>query len=315
MAIVDIGADANALFDQLSQDFTVPLPVIDVDGPEFDFPFDENSQMYKEVPKLTTCDLTTGEVGGDGVFDALMKSVAVHLKEEFEANRISGGDYTKAYIASTQAALGSAVQFLLQRDQAYWQAQQAQIAAITARVQMQTAKAQLIQTLFGAMREKAGYALTKMQTLGASLETQIADYNLTKMMPLQEEILTKESAGRTLQNEGLTLDNSIKDFNLVNILVQQHRLLVEQTETARAQTLNERTDGNPVTGMLGKQKELYTQQISSYQRRSEMDAAKLWADAWSVQKTIDEGLVAPTNFTNTNVDSVLSKIRANNGLA
>lgn len=315
MAILDVGAEANALFNQLSEDFTGTLPVIDINGPEFDFPFDADSQMYKEVPKLTICDLTEREVDGNGVFDSLMTSVSAHLKQEYENNRITGAEYTKAYIASMEAAMASGVQFLLQRDQAYWQAQTAQLAAITARVQMQTAKAQLVQTMFSALREKAGYALTKMQTLGASLETKTADYNLTTMLPVQKEILDKESAGRTLANEGLDLDNQTKDFNLVNILVQQHALLKEQTEAARAQTMDIRTDANPVMGSIGKQKELYSQQITSYQRRAEMDAAKLFTDAWTVQKTVDEGLVPPTNFTNTNVDAVLSKIRTNNGLS
>lgn len=315
MAIVDIGAEANALHAQLAEDFVLPLPDIDLSGPEFDFPFDATSPLYQAIPRLTTCDLTSGEPDGTGVFDSLMSSISAHLKVEFEQNRISGGDYTKAYIAAMETALGNATQFLLQRDQAYWQAQQAQLAAITARVQLQTAKAQMVQTMYGAMREKAGYTLTKMQTLVSSLEAKAADFNLSNMLPVQKEILDKQSAAATLQNEGLTLDNSTKDFQLTNILPQQNMLLVEQTETARAQTLDHRTDGALIVGSVGKQKDLLSQQITSYQRKSEMDAAKLFSDAWTVQKTVDEGLVPPTNFTNANVDAVLSKVRVNNGLA
>ena len=79
MAVLDPGADANALFNQLTQDFNIPFPEIDLDGPEYNFPFDQNSTLYEAIPKLTTCDLTSGVVGGSGVFYALMKSVALHL--------------------------------------------------------------------------------------------------------------------------------------------------------------------------------------------------------------------------------------------
>lgn len=316
MAVIDPGADANALYGQLTEDYELEIPEFDLNGPEFTLPFDSNSEMYKEIPKVTNCDLTEGEdsVAGKGTFDVLMQAVTAHLKLEFEAGRITGAEYTKSYIAAVSAAMGNGTQFLLQRDAAYWQAQTAQIAAITARVQMQIAKAQLIQTIYGAMREKAAYALTKMQTSVASAEYQVASYNNQYLQPMQLELLTKQSAGATLQNEGYDLDNQTKDYNLTFVVPQQMKLVAEQTEAARAQTLDIRTDGALVTGSVGKQKDLYAQQIVSYQRKSEMDAAKLWSDAWTVQKTIDEGLVPPTNFTNTNVDQVLSQIRSKNGL-
>jgi len=149
----------------------------------------------------------------------------------------------------------------------------------------------------------------------ASIEYRTAEYNHSMMQPLQKEILEKQSSSATLQIEGLDLDNQTKDFTLINILPTQRNLLSEQMEAARAQTLDVRSDGiTPVVGSVGKQKDLYAQQITSYQRKSELDAARLWSDAWTVQKTIDEGLVAPTNFTNVNVDSVLAKIRTSNGL-
>lgn len=314
MAVTDPGADANALFNQLTQDYNLPFPNIDLEGPEYNFPFDETSDLYKAIPKLTTCDLTTGKVGGSGVFDALMESVAVHLKAEFDAGRITGAEYTKSYIAAVESAMGNGTQFLLQRDQAYWQAQTAQLGAITARVQLQTAKAQMLQTMYGALREKAGYALAKMQAMVAAMEYATSEYNHTMLQPLQKDILGHQVATAALQTEGQDLDNQTKDFTLTNILPAQALLVTEQMESARAQTLDLRSDTNPVTGSIGKQKDLYAQQILSYQRKSELDAAKLWSDAWTVQKTIDEGLVAPSNFTNVNVDSVLAKVRVNNGL-
>lgn len=314
MAVLDVGADANALFEQLTEDFTFPIPEVDLNGPEYQFPFDEDSEMYKAIPKLSICDLTTRDPGGSGVFDALMQSISAHLKVEYDAGRITGAEYTKSYIAAVEAALGNGTQFLLQRDAAYWQAQTAQLGAITARVQLQTAKAQMLQAMYGALGEKARYALAKMQTLTSSMEYKTAEYVFSINMPLQTDILEKQSAGATLQNEGFDLDNQIKDFNLINLLPKQVILVAEQGEAARAQTLDNRFDGVTVAGSIGKQKDLYEQQIVSYQKKSELDAAKLFSDAWTVQKTIDEGLTPPTNFTNANVDAVLSKVRTSNGL-
>jgi len=104
-------------------------------------------------------------------------------------------------------------------------------------------------------------------------------------------------------------------------------LLPEQYEAARAQTLDTRSDGTPVLGILGKQKEyqdkqmdvadtqiqLYNQQIDSYKRDAEVRSGRLWIDAWITQKTIDEGLLPPEGFSNANLDDVLEVIKVNNG--
>ena len=98
------------------------------------------------------------------------------------------------------------------------------------------------------------------------------------------------------------------------MLPQQLKLIIEQTEAQRAQTLDTRTDGTVVKGSVGKQKELYSQQITSYQRDAEVKASKLFTDAWITQKTIDEGLNPPNGFTNASIDTILTKLKSNNGL-
>ena len=45
-----------------------------------------------------------------------------------------------------------------------------------------------------------------------------------------------------------------------------------------------------------------------------MNAAKLFTDAWITQKTIDEGLTAPSNFANDSVNNILGTLKANNSL-
>ena len=316
------GADttANTLLTSLLAGKSFDLPDVDLSDDMFQIPVDDGS-IPDNVDKLTNEDLTTRVVDGSGVFDALMSSLSAHLKKEYEQNRITGEQYTKAYTASLGGALQTATSFLLGRDQAYWQAVLAQMQArtneiqvVTARVQLEVAKAQLATARIQAMNAEAEFGLTKMkiatedqQYCLLKTQTEQGEYTLNEIMPLQ-------SAQLTLQNSGLDLDNDTKSFTLMQILPTQKTLLEEQVEVQRAQTMDTRTNGVVIRGSVGKQKDLYTQQITSYQRDAEVKAAKLFTDAWITQKTIDEGLLAPGAFRNESVNVILRNIKANNNI-
>lgn len=474
------GADivANGVMTTLLEGVEFPIPTIDFESPDFTIP-ELDGALAQEVTSLTNDDLTTRTLNGGGTFDALMMGFDVHLKREFEAGRITGNDYTKAYIQLTQGAMANSVQFLLGRDQAFWAAVTAQMSArmlqiqsVTARMEFETAKIKRQAIAFEAMTAEANYALTKMklaaedvsfetatyqldnilpaqlakieaentqataqtalitqQKLLAVAQTTVATnqasqitaetsevtYRVANILPQQKLLLTAQTATETAQTgritaeiakatadtnltvyqltdmlpaqklqvvaqtslataqgqltgsqklnteaetagityktanilpaevtkltaetsvtnkQGLKLDEDIlvSSWSRLNLLpsqktltdnqaavaVKQAALLVEQTESQRAQTLNNRTDGATITGVLGKQKDLYTQQITSYQRDAEVKAAKLFTDAWTVQKTIDEGLLAPSGFQNTSLDAVLTKIKTANALS
>jgi hypothetical protein len=274
---------ANSLTTSLTADENFALPEVDLTSPEFQLPAGDGD--FGNAVRLTNADLTTGVVGGTGTFDALMKSMKAHLAEEYEKGRITGEQFSKVYMGGLESALGNAVQFLLGRDQSYWQAVTAQLnaqaaraAVVTARVQLETAKVQLQATRLEAKKSKAEYALTKMKISSESAAYCIAKYNLEYILPA----------------------------NL--------KMIQEQAETARAQTSNTRTDGTPIAGSVGKQVELYDQQITSYKRDSEVKVAKLFTDAWITQKTIDEGLLAPPGFTNSSLDGILTKLKTVNNL-
>ena len=270
--------EANRLLEELTKGDDFTLPDVDMTGPEWDIPGGDASPIFGAIDKISNESLTTREVGGSGTFDALMESAHNHLKAEFKANRITGGEYTKAYIAMMESCMSNAVQFLLGRDQAYWAAAMAQIQAVTARVQLATSKAQFVLAKIQALSAKSEYALTKMKIATESETYCAALFNASQMLP------------------------------------QQLKLITEQTESQRAQTLDTRTDGAVVKGSVGKQKELYSQQITSYQRDAEVKASKLFTDAWITQKTIDEGLNPPNGFTNASIDTILTKLKSNNGL-
>ena len=123
---------ANTLATSLlaGTDFSVTLP--DFSGDEFTIPEDDpNSPLYGAITRLGNADLTdcANSLTGDGAFDVLMQGFKAHLRAEYEGNRISGAEYTKAYIACTEAAMANGTQFLMNRDSTYWQAVNAQLQA------------------------------------------------------------------------------------------------------------------------------------------------------------------------------------------
>ena len=274
-----IETEANSLMAQLTSGVDFTIPVIDLTQPQYQLPNSVGSKLYEAITPITNSDLTTGVVGGSGTFDVLMQGIAALLQQEFDKNRITGAEYAKAFIALTEGAMQNATAFLLGKDKAYWDAANAQIGAITASVNLETAKLQAAMMGINANTAQANYALTK-----AKLSTESANYCIAK-------------------------------FQLDEMLPAQKALVVEQTEAAHAQTSNVRLDGiTDVTGVLGKQRELYDQQITSYKRDSEIKVGRLYVDSWVTQKTIDEGVLPPDEFTNANINEVLIKLRDNNNL-
>lgn len=281
----NIDVDANALMTSLiaGKDFT--LPDVNLSDPSFAFPTFGIDVTNLPV-RLSNDALTTKAIGGTGTFDVIMDSILVHLKEEYDKNRITGAQYSSAYVECMQAGLQNAVQFLLQRDAAYYaslkaqaEAQVAMAQVITARVELEATKAKLAAIRFEAMNQEAGYALTK-----AKIATESAQY--------------------------CTIE-----FNLQNILPQNLISAQKQAEQLNAQTSDLKIDGvTPVTGLMGEQKALYAQQIVSYKRDSEYKGVKIFADAWVAQKTMDEALTPPDGFKNPNLDAILSTMKANLGL-
>lgn len=302
---------AQSIYNALGSDVSFTVPLTDLSAPAYTIP----TLTYGDPVDLTTADLTSGSVGGTGVFDVMMSSVKAHLKEQFDKNRISGAEYARAYVELTTAAMSTATQFLLARDQSKWTAVQAKYAAdraatesVTARINNETAKAELGAAKHRVVSETAQASLVKMQLATADIQYELAEkqrdkagYEITDLLPAQKAKVIK--------------DTDVVNYQLTALLPAQKKLVDEQVETARAQTLDTRTDGvTVVKGSVGKQKELHAQQIDSYKKDSAYKAAKMYLDGWITQKTLNDALLPPTELENATVNSVLSKIRTNNNL-
>lgn len=190
--------------------------------PTFELPATITDPMYAKVEPLTALNLTTG-VGGTGIFDSLMTSMGAQLQSQFENGRITGSEYTKAYIAMFQSAMQFAVQFALGKDQAFWQAQQAQVDAITARINMETARYAFLSAQYNYDNvlplQSAGLTL---DNTGKTTANSISAYNLATILPLQ-------AAGATIDNANRTTEGSIQAYNLNTMLPLQSGLLTLQS--------------------------------------------------------------------------------------
>ena len=344
----------------------VSIPSIDFSGSEYSIPGDINSAAYDVLVRLSDSDLTTGAINGTGAFDKLMVGVAAQLQREFDAGRITGVEYTKAYIALTGSALSSSLQYLLSRDAAYWQAVQAQAASVTARVQLATAKAQNAAAQLEAMNIRSNYALTKLrlakedtefaaakynlenllpvqlatasaQKLSIDKANSISDYNLATVLPSQVAMTNAQKLGQDKQTEtanynlinllpkqvdlldeqiaGAVKDTETKTYTLDELMPVQKLSLQEQAEAQRGQTMDTRSDGTtPIAGSIGKQNSLYAQQVVSYQKDSQLKAAKVFSDVWITCRSIDEGFPLPTQFDTAATQAAMQAIITANGL-
>ena len=63
--------------------------------------------------------LTTLDVDGTGAFDVLMQATKLHLKEEYDAQRITGKEYATVYLGALSAVLQTATQFLMNEQQVH----------------------------------------------------------------------------------------------------------------------------------------------------------------------------------------------------
>lgn len=279
MAVTTEAKDlADVILAQLGEDFNIPA--VDLTGVEYDIPSDVASIFSDtNAPSLLDVNaLTDGTVGGEGAFDKIMSSHKAHIKEQYELGLITGDQYTKAYIELTTAALSSGVQMVLGRDATYWQAQLVRLQGRKAEIEAVTARVQL--------------GIAKAQLAAANRQAQMvnAQYVLTLMQ------------------------TSVEDAKY-RLIHDQMDMIKEQTEAQRGQTLDTRSDGvTPITGSVGKQKELYDQQIDSYLKDAKQKVAKLYMDAWTVQRTTDEAFTPPNQFTNTEIEAVLLSLRTTNNL-
>ncbi len=241
---------ANSLYTALVAGAEISIPVVDLTTDEYVPPAVPTGPLYATIDPLLEVDITDRTVAGTGLFDGLMVSLNLHLKQEYDKGRITGKEYSDTYIALTQSALASSISFLQSNKQAYWQSiltqQQAQAAALavyTGRVQLEIAKVQLMTSRSEANMMSANYTLSKLKLaeVDTAYETAMVQkdkmlYELASLMPAELAKINKEVDVATSQIAKITADTSKVTADEANVTYQTVSLLPGQLGQVTAQT-------------------------------------------------------------------------------
>ena len=319
---------SKELLSSVTQGLDFSVPNVDFNDSAFVIPESLAEALQNTPDPLTVDSLTECVVDGEGCFDKVMTALKAHLNVEYDAGRITGSEYTKAYIASMQGALQFSVQYLLGKDNAHFSALGAQAASLRANVEAYTAKAQLAIAQAQAHMNKAQYAVEVLK-LGAT-DTQrdlvieqakqvIAQTSLTgaQQSLTTEQVKTQEKQTTHLgkQTELVTeqIGQTVAQTALVgaqtNTQKQQEKLLKEQTEQAHAQVSDTQTDGKTaVTGYIGDQKSLLKQQVVSFKKDSIIKSAKIYADSFATQLSMSTATAEGTGLDANGIGNAMSKL-------
>lgn len=172
--IKDFNSDevSKQLLASITSGLDFNIPNVDLSEPEYNIPKDILDSVKNYRPSVTIDDLTSTNVDGPGVFDKLMTATKKHLQEEYKIGRITGAEYTNAYISMMNTVLQVSVQFTLNKDKAQLEALLGAINAYTSIISNATAKVALATAQAQAHTQRAQYANTVAQL--AVVDTQYA---------------------------------------------------------------------------------------------------------------------------------------------
>lgn len=268
------------------------------------------ADLTTEIDEPVLTELTEGQVSGDGVFDKLMVSLGAHIEGQYNKGIIGKSDVAAVYIAAIQATLPQSIQFLLSKNTAFWQAKLVQIQAQNAYLERTRLIAEIMTAKLVAYRAQADAYTAQVNAITAQSNYALSKLNLSKALQEINNLEAQQYVTETAYEEGwvkthetlsdgitavaghTSRDWDIKEAALVTAQ-KQADLLAAQTNVQRAQTYDTNTDATTVAGVIGKQKELYTQQIESYQLDGQNKGVKMIADLWTSAKALDDAVQSP----------------------
>lgn len=158
------------------------------------------------ISPVVLADLTTGTVDGTGVFDKLMIAAKAHLDAEQRKGTIRGPEYSQVYLGQVQTILGTAVQFLMNKDKVALEAEVLQNQVLLTQAQVDLVRAQIEaaeveKSLTIAQAAKVNAETLNVPKQGAMIEAQ------TTVQAQQK--LNLEAEVTNLTKQGLKIDADI----------------------------------------------------------------------------------------------------------
>ena len=242
--------------------------------------------------------LTAGSIDGDGVFDELMRSVKSHLQTELDSGNLTSNNFAAVYTGALQYTLSEASGYLLRyeevnnrnlllAEQIKSEAKkvlidQAQLDKMVVDLANATKQGLLLDEQLIAAKEQTN--LLKQQVIKLTSEVALTDKQL--------DILTAQEAN-TIANTNSTIQNTANALLSGDLISEQIlktssevAILQQKKFTEEAQILDT-VNGAAVSGVIGKQKELYQNQAEGFLRDAEQKATKMLIDTWQVRRTTD----------------------------
>lgn len=281
------------------------------------------------MSEITVADVTTGEPDGDGIFDSLMRTVAVRLESEYNKNRIKGVDYSQLYLDAIDSVMAQSMAFVLGKQAADKQADLlvAQIALTDAQrigvgfdnnlKQEQVIKITSEIALINQNITNAGIQenILIQQQLKSVQDVILAEKEV--LLKVQQELLVKEQVLKTTADTSLVTQNTANALTTNGLIVQQTSKVLEESALLNQKNLTEQAQTQNTAhpdSILGKQSALYQQQTDGFKRDAEQKAAKIFVDTWSVRRsTSDTEPHLDTGLDDANIQQVLATLMAGIG--
>lgn len=303
------------------------LAPISLDKPEYALPSKSGNPLYDAVPKVSLEELVTGQVDGDGAFEKLMAAMKAELKGEFDKGRITGDQYTKAFIELTQLGMSTGLQYVMGREASFWQAmaakeqsKRAEIEAVIAAVQLEAAKSAAALQRYQADAAQAQFALTKLQLASedarykllqeqisqATVQTTLLENQVTmaqaQLVMLQRQTETQVAQTTMLQKQTIMVERQTENQvaqtetqNAQTLMLQKQTIMVQrQTETQIAQT-----------AMLETQTTMVEKQIETQAKQTLMLQAQILMVGEQTQTQAAQTLMVQSQTAHQNAETVL----------
>ena len=125
-----------------------------------------------------------GDWEGTGVFDNLMKAINGNIQVQYDAKRLTGGDYAEVYLGSMQTAVAEAMKFLLNKK------------SVEKQLESQEVKIAMDEVLLAENAEK--WALQKKvlanQVEGSNIDLSLKETGALKDLALKDKQLESADA-------------------------------------------------------------------------------------------------------------------------
>ena len=196
---------------------------------------------YESVKPVQMCALTEKTYDGNGAFDELGTALLSQLKYGLDSGIIDKTDIRAVYSTAIQEAMQTGLNFVFQKDQAYWANLAIRSQMINANVQALLAKAELIMM---PTKVKLAYAQLQVQLRQLDLlnyQVKQAKYQIPQIIAQTDQI--KEQTGVICQQRKLAMeqlaqaefDRKLKQEQVTNIQLE-NQVKAETILQAKQQT-------------------------------------------------------------------------------